>query len=110
MKLIILAFIISISLHLLLFNNYELIERPEASKKALKKEEKANITFVTIKKEKKLEKKILVKKNKPVKEKVIKKTVKKSVKKLVKAPKKNKLYEKKSYKDTNTKKDENSRK
>ncbi|MAD43118.1 MAG: hypothetical protein CL623_12105 [Arcobacter sp.] len=105
MKLIILAFIISISLHLLLFNNYELTQNPKISKKVLEKEKKANVTFVKIKKEikpiiKDIVKKVETEKKKTVtaKKKVIKKPVKNVVKKrpitkkvskkLVKAPQK----------------------
>jgi len=87
MKLIILAFIISISLHLLLFNNYKLAQKPNVNKKALEKEKKANVTFVKIKKEKKAEKKVTVKKTEVVKKKsevVKKKTIKKTIKKVAK--------------------------
>lgn len=106
MKLIILAAFISISLHLLLFNDYELTKKNEVPKETLKKEKKATITFVKIKKEKiekKVAKKVEVKKFKAIKKKIIKKP-KKSIKKraitkkvskrLKKAPK-NITYEKK---------------
>jgi len=103
MKLIILASIISISLHLLLFNDYKLTKKTEGTKKALINEKKYNITFVKIKKEKKISKKVLVKKAEVIKKKKVKevkKTIedkkiekkrpitKKVSKKLVKAPKK----------------------
>ena len=97
-KLIILGLIISISLHLLLFNNYELAKKPQMNEETLIKEKKSNITFVKIKKEKKIIKKEPVKKLKPKKKikkivktkKVIKKRpiTKKVSKKLIKAPKK----------------------
>ncbi len=94
MKLIILCLIISISLHLLLFNDYKLTQKPDLSEKALKKEIKAKVTFVKIKKEKKPIKKVVVKKQKAPKKKIAKKVVKKRPitkkvsKKLIKAPEK----------------------
>jgi protein TonB len=97
MKLIILASIISISLHLLLFTDYKLTKKIEENKNTLIKEKKANVTFVKIKKEKKLVKKIIIKKPKVIKKKKIQRTkkivkkrpiTKKVSKKLVRAPKK----------------------
>lgn len=100
MKLIILAAFISISLHLLLFNNYELIKKSQENNKTLKKEKKSNITFVKIKKEKKIIKKEIVKKTKTIKKKNI---TRKVSKKLIKAP--NKInFEKKRVTKVPTKK------
>lgn len=103
MKLIILSFIISISLHLFIFNDYELQKKQEVAKNEIKKEKKANVIFAKIKKEKKIVKKEILKakvtkpklleKRKVVKKRVKKVTkkrpiTKKVAKKLVKAPKK----------------------
>lgn len=109
MKLIILSLIISISLHLLIFNDYEITKKQEISKIEEKKQKKASVIFAKIKKEKKvipkeivkpkvrkpkvIEKRKIVKKkiNKPAKKRPI---TKKVVKKLIKAPKKI-IYDKK---------------
>ena len=89
MKLIILAFIISISLHLLIFNDYELTKKQDVQEKNVKKENKAKVTFAKIKKEKKVIKKIVkkevIKKPKIEKPKIIKT---KEIKKIAKKPKK----------------------
>jgi protein TonB len=121
MKLIILCLFISISLHLLLFNNYELTKKLDENKKALIKEKKSNVTFVKIKKEKKIIKEVQVKKTESIKKqenkkiKKIKKVTrikkdKKSIKKkpitkkvskkLVKAPKKISFQKKRVIKKT----------
>ena len=84
MKLIILAFIISISLHLLLFNDYKLKQKLESSEKLVKKDKKANVTFVKIKKEIKPVNKVVVKKTGPIKKRIVKKPVKKVTRKVVK--------------------------
>lgn len=84
MKLIILCLIISISLHLLLFNDYKLKQKPNTNEKLVKKEKKANVTFVKIKREIKPVEKVIVKKIEPIKKKTIKKTVKKATKKVIK--------------------------
>jgi periplasmic protein TonB len=94
MKLIILAFIISISLHLLLFNDYKLKQKPKSNEKLVKKDKKANVTFVKIKKEIKPVEKVIVEKTEPIKKKIVKKPVKKIPitkkvsKELIKTPKK----------------------
>jgi protein TonB len=113
MKLIILASIISICLHLLLFNDYKFTKKPEETKKAIINKKKSNVTFVKIKKEKKIVKKVLVKKTEVIKKKKAKKVkkivktkktvkkrpiTKKVSKKLIKAPKKIKFEKKRIIK------------
>jgi len=62
MKLIILSLIISISLHLLIFNDYELTQKQDEQQNNIKKQKQANVTFVKIKKKVKLDKKEIIKK------------------------------------------------
>mgnify|MGYP005984033049 CR=1 FL=1 len=98
MKLIILAFIISISMHLLLFNNYkneEIIKKNETNIE--KNVKKSDIKYVKLKK---AEPKKIVKKpaKKPTPKKVVKKTVKKPTKKYIKAKKNIKFQEKRKKK------------
>lgn len=94
MKLIILSLIISISLHLLIINDYEFKKKQEGQQKSIKKSKKSTITFAKIKKEKKIVKKEITKRTKAIKTKpiinkpIINKNIKKPFKKLIKAPKK----------------------
>lgn len=98
MKLIILAFIISISLHLLLFNNYKNEKESENKQEIKKNTKKSDVKFVKLqKKEPKVEKEIIKKKELPVEKKVQKpKIIEKP--KVVEKPKKEVVKEKKYIK------------
>jgi len=104
MKLIILAFIISISLHLLLFNDYQLTKKHELDQKSNNEVKKIKGYFCTNKKDKrKTSKKVIVKKEIISKEKKIQKNTKKRpitkklAKKTIKVPKKIKFQKKRPF-------------
>lgn len=106
MKLIILAFIISISLHLVFFNNYKIEKKVNDNNKITTVKKQSNIKFVKIRKKEKAPAKIKPVKKEPIKKQIKQTKKKKSVKKITKTyPKKYiKIKEKVKYQKKRSKK------